>query len=592
MIDVSNDYKLMMQGREVSSRISVEIRSGDSVFYLTDDDIVKGSVSINWRSSNNSDFSLGTCYASSMSFSSFVSVLPEIEGQYITVSMTVFYKVGESEQAIPLGVFRCDSPTVFSMTTSYECYDAMLAFDKQIESRFIGTPWNIIDFICSKCGVEFGTTSQQISRMVNSSQSMVIDPDRVVTYRDALSYISSILGAYCIIDRSGRLSVRQFHSTPDMFLPRHRRQSTAFSGYKTVFNGVKCRFLAEQNFYPYSIINEAVEGILLDLGDIPIIDNTDRVKNEILQNIYNLISGYEYYPCEISMVGDPSIEAGDMITTLDREGYDKNILLTSVTYNWRASSSILSEGGNPKSKAVSSEQKKTKAEQDAIAKASQIVTATFVNGMPITVDDSAQTEITSLRFSTLKELTAIFGAEIPIYSDGDGYIEISYMDAGVTGDVVKARIHEGYNLITLVNHLYYEQSRIVLLQLKAQTEALTEGGTAPEVLIASDSIRSYIFAQGLETEAPWDGIITISENIGYVEAHLQTYGITDGIEVSVDYPVSAGVDEFIASLTSEMQLYQISDTMSLTLEVGEQYLRCGAGHRAGNGRMFAPLQMV
>lgn len=592
MIDVSNDYKLMMQGREVSSRIEVEIRSGDSVVNLTDDDIVKGSLSINWRASNNRDFSLGTTYATAVSFSSFVSVIPEIEGQYVTVSMTVYYKVGNTEQMIPLGVFRCDAPSVKPFTTYYECYDCMLAFDKDIESRFIGTPYNVIDFICNRCGVENGMTTSQVSHMINGTEHLTIDPERVVTYRDALSLVSIILGGYCLINRAGKLVVRQFHSTPDMFLPRHRRQSTTFSGYKTVINGVKCRFLAEQNFYPYSIIDEQTEGILIDLGDIPIIDNTEQVKRQILQNIFDLITGYEYYPCEIEMVGDPSIEAGDMITTLDREGYEKNILLTSVTYNWRASSSIVSEGGNPKSKAVASALKRTKAEQDQITKASQIVTATYVNGQPITVDDSEHTEITSLRFTTNKELTAIFGAEIPIYSDGDGYIEIAYMDAGVTGDVVKARIHEGYNLITLVNHLYYEASRIVLLQLKAQTEPLSEQGTAPEVSIYSDTIRSYIFAQGLETEAPWDGIITISENIAYVETRMLVYGLTDGIEVSIGDPVVGGFSDALSALAMEMQTYQLSDTMSLTLEVGEEYLRCGAGHRAGNGRMFAPLNMV
>lgn len=589
MITVSNDYIQMMRGRRLRNRIRVQIINGEDSYDLENKDIVKKSLSINWRSANNKDFNLGTCYASSMSFSSFVSVIPEIEGQHITIIMTGFYKVGEGEQEIPLGIFRCDSPSVSGLITSYDCTDNMLMFDQNIESRFSGTPYNVLSFICTRCGVELGVTASQISAMINSTRTMVIDPERILTYRDALSYISTILGGYCIIDRSGRLVVRQFHTVPDMDLPRHRRTSTTFAGYKTIINGVKCRFLADQNFYPYQIIDETIEGITIDLGDIPIISDTETVKNQILTNIFNLLRGIEYYPCEIGMVSDPSIEAGDMITTKDRYGYDRNILLTSVTFAWRSESNIISEGGDPKARAVSTPEKKNKVEQNAIAKASQVVTATYVNANPLTVDDTDQETIINLRFATNKDLTAVFGAEIPVFSDGDGYVEISYWDAGSEGDVVKARVHEGYNLITLVNHLHYDPNRIVLLQLKAQTEALTIGGTAPEITIAQDAIRSYIFAQGLEAEEPWDGIITISENIGYVESRLALYGITDGISVEVKLPVAESIDEYLDHVTSGMQMYGISDTITVGLEYGEQYLRCGAGHRAGNGRMFAPL---
>ena len=588
MIDVSNDYIQMMRGRRLSNRIEITIINGEDEYDLTNDDVVKGSLSINWRASNNRDFNLGTCYASSMSFSSFISVIPEVEGQSVTIIMSGFYKVGNGEQEIPLGVFRCDSPKVQSMVTTYDCTDYMLAFDQNVDSRFSGTPYNVLTFICNRCGVPLANTAQQIGQMINSAQTVVIDPERVLTYRDALSYISIILGGYYIIDRSGRLSVRQFHSTPDMDLPRHRRTSTTFAGYKTIVNSVKCRFLAEQNFYPYEITDDTREGITVDLGDIPIIDDTDRTKNQILQNIFDLLKTYEYYPCEIGMVSDPCIEAGDMITTKDRYGYDRNIILTSVTFAWRSESNIMSEGGNPKDKSVSTAEKKNKAEQDAIAKVSQIVTATYVNANQITVDDTAEQEITSLRFVTNKDLTAIFGAEIPVYSSGDGYVEIAYVNSSIEGDVVKARVHEGYNLITLVNHLHYDPNKIVLLQLMAQTEGIGTG-SAPTLTIDQDMIRSYIFAQGLEVEAPWDGIIIISEEVAYVRTQMAVYGLTETVAVSVQDPAESTLSEMVSAIQTRMQMRSLSDTMTLTLEYGDQILRMGMGHRSGLGRMFAPI---
>ena len=589
-INVSQAYRDMMQGREVSSRIQVQILSGDSAYFLNDHDIVKGSWNVNWRASNNQAFSLGTCYASELSFSAFVSVEPEIDGQAVIIEPTMYYKVGTGEVAFPLGQFECSKPKVHVKTTAYECYDRMLAFDKRVEARFSGTPFNVIDFICAKCGVVNGTTSQQIASMINHSQLCVIDPERVKTYRDALAFVSMILGGYCIMDRSGRLSVRKFHTSPDMELPRHRRISTTFGGYKTCFAGCKCRFLAEQNYYPYEDVDESAEGIILDLGDIPIIEDSETVKRTILSNIHGLLETIEYYPCEIDMVGDPSIEAGDMITTKDRNGFDRNILLTSVTYGWRATSQILSEGSDPKMDAVSTNEKRQSASQDAIAKASAIVTSTYVNAGQITVDGSGQESITSLRFVTNKSLTAIFGASIPVYSSGDGYIEITYNDSGIDGDVVKAQVHAGYNLITLVNHLYYDANRIVFLQLEAQTEGIGSG-TAPTITIDANAIRSYVFAQGIETEAPWDGIIAISEDIDYVTAQLAMYGITEGVSVNLYNSIDDAVSDVFATLVAQLAMYSMAETADLSLEYGDQILRMGMGHRAGMGRMFAPISV-
>lgn len=590
MIITSQEYKDMMKGRKVSSRMEVTITSGDSVHLLTEDDIVKGSWTINWRSSNNRAFSLGTCYASSLSFSSFVSVEPEYDGQYITIEPTVYYKVDEITEAVfPLGVFRCDSPKVFSKTTSYECYDAMLAFDVRIESLFSGTPYNALTYICSKCGVQFGLTALEMNAFVNNMQNLVIDPERVNTYRDALSLISIILGGYCIINRSGQLVVRRFHTTSDMELVKWRRISTTFGGYQTAFCGVKCRFLAEQNFYPYSDIDTDIiedgAGIILDLGDIPIIDDTEKVKKQILANIKSVVIGIRYYPCEIEMVGDPSIEAGDRITTKDRHGYDREILLTSVTYAWRAAANILSEGANPKLDAVSTQEKRAQASQDADAKASKVVTSTYVNADSITIDDTESKNITTLKFATNKDLTAIFGANIPIVASGDGYIDITYDDSGIERETFRARVHEGENLVTLVNHLFFYENSIVNLHLRAVSSGIN-GGDAPTLTIAQDTIRSYVFAQGIEADEAWDGVIVIEENINVVETYMEMMSITDGVIVSTQDPVDNTLTALVNAIETQMQVESISDTIQVELELGDHVLRMGMNQMMGMGRTF------
>lgn len=589
MLSTSQEYKEMMLSPWMRSRIEITITDGTTTKVLRDKDIIRESASWNWRSSNNQMLGLGATYASSFSFTSLESMETGYEGKYLDITPVLYFQTGtNTEQAIPMGKYRCTSPKVYKRTTAYDCFDYMLAMDVPIVSIVSGTPYNMLVFACEKCGVTLGNTSAQIAAMVNGTITLYIDPKYVATWRDALAYISTILGGYAQFGRDGKLYIRQFHTTPDMTLVKKRRITSALAGYETVFAGVQCRFLANENFYPYEQIDPyASFGIVMDLGDIPIIQGSTEAKQGILARIWGIVSQIAYCPCEISMVGDPSIEAGDMLETPNASGYMKNILLTSVTYNWRKECSIISEGANPQLSSVSTAAKKVNKAIDNSTKNSTIVTATYVNANQLTIGGSGDTDITYLRFVTNKDLTAIFGAEIPIYSSGDGIIKITYNNSGVDGDVVRARIHEGYNLVTLVNHLHYNESEVVLLTLSASTEAIGSG-SAPSATIAADSVRSYIFAQGIETEAAWDGIIVISEDIYAVQTAMQMQGLTEDVAVYVTADETSAFSAVIEALETGMQSQALGDTMLVTFRYGDQIWRCGMGNRAGMSRILAP----
>lgn len=582
-VNTSQAYKDMMEveERHLSSRLAFVVSDGTNTIELTNKDIIKDSVTANWRSANNSNFSLGTCYAASLSFTALNDRDAQLtEDNPLTITPTVYYNLfNGQEEAIPLGVFECPEPVIYKRTTAYECSDRMLKFDVDIPSRVSGTPFNMLAYICDYCGVVLGNTAQEISRMANSSHLIILDPEEVQTFRDALQYISMILACYCQMGRDGKFYVRQYHKTVDLDIVKRRRVSLTLNGYLTTIAGVKCRFLAEQNYAPYEYITDN-PGLIIDLGDIPIIEDNPEGKYAILQAIYNDIKDIAYYPGEIVMVGDPSIEAGDMISTLDRTGRSKNMLLTSVTWNWRKDAEILSEGGNPQKDSVTTAAKKAQKQVEKNAENAKVITATYVNADTITVQGNAEKDITLLRFVTNADLTAIFGAEIPVYSDGDGYMVITYSDAGIDGDVVRYRLHEGYNLITLVNHLYYDANRIVHLFLKAETESLGTG-TAPTVTIARDTIRSYIFAQGMSAEAPWDGIISLTDNVPYVVTTLSAQALTDSARLITEQPISEQLAESLVEFVTDMQTEAINDTMILELRYHDAICFAGENYYAG-----------
>lgn len=589
MLNTSQAYKKMMTEPLMRSMIDISVSDGIQTIHLYDKDIIRESLSVNWRSSNNQAMQLGATYAASLSFSSFEKMETLYEGRRLVVTPKLYYRTeGNTEQEIPLGVFYCDAPTVYPKTTNYSCLDGMVLLDTQIVTAISGTIYNMLVFGCEKCGVVLGNTSSQIASMVNGTQTVYIDPKYVSTWREAFSYIAILLGGYAQFGRDGKFYIRQFHTTPDMTLAKKRRTSSNFAGYRTVFAGVQCRFLANENFYPYESIDpEASIGVVMDLGDIPIVQGNNEAKQAILTRIRGIVEGLDYYPCSIGMAGDPSIEAGDMIETPNEMGVMRNVLLTSVTFNWRKECQIVSEGANPKMSKVTTSAQRQNRSIDNAQKNSTVVTATYVNANTITLG-SSDTDISYLRFVTNKDLTAIFGAEIPVYSSGEGIIKITYANSGVEGDVVRARIHEGYNLVTLVNHLHYNESEVVLLTLSATMEAIGSG-SVPTATIGADSIRTYIFAQGIETEAAWDGIIVISESVEAVETLMVMQGISEEINVSILSDEPSTFTTVVEALSTGMQTQALSDTMTVEFRYGDHILRCGAGHLAGAGRMFAPV---
>lgn len=582
MIDTSAAYKKMMNGAWVRSRIEIDVTNGREIKHLRNRDIVRESLNGNWRASNNQAFSLGTCYSAALNFSSTQRIPTRVEGEFLTITPAVIYDNGNgTEERFDLGVFRCDTVTAYPKTTSYECYDLMLALDRPVTSRVGGTAYFLLDFIADKCEIILGNTAAEIGAMINSTELLYLDPRYLSTYRDALSQIAIILGGYAIFGRDGKLYIRHFHTTPDRELARKRRTSSSFATYKTYFYGIKCRFLADQNFYTYESNSQTREdGVVLDLGDISIVENDPFHKQQILDNIFSLIRDIEYTPASINMVGDPSIEPGDMIETKDRDGYTKTILLTSVTYNWRKECEILSEGSNPKLGKVTTAQKKTQKQVETSTANNTVVTATYKNADIITITGASAKEITSLKFATLKNLTAIFGAEVPVYASGDGYINITYNDNGVDGDTVTARVHPGYNLITLVNHLYYETGRIVNLKLNAEAEAIGTG-TAPTITIDSDKIRSYIFAQGIEVETPWDGTIILTDAAAYIEAIMEAYGLTGACTLSTVNPDEHRLTEAAAAIQAGVQGIGLSDIIDLTIPYIDSINYAGENYRAG-----------
>ena len=419
MYDVSNAYVNALENSLISSRVegTITLANTNKKITFTDKDILMNSLSVDNRCTNNGTFSLGSVYVGEMS----VSLLNDVDRYSLfdaQVDLKVFVDLGDgTEEEIPMGRFFVDESTRTKKVLALTAYDAMTKFDEDLEVSTTGTPFDLISWMCEKCGVEMAQTEEGFSEFINHDVLLYLDTEKVGTYRDALSYVTALMCAYATIDRTGKLFIGKFSTESSRDVSARRRVSSTVADYHTTFCGVKVRFFANENYYPYIASEEGKDGLVLDMGDNPICQGLDAMKNEVLQNILSELVKMNYVPVNMKTTPDPSLDLGDGITVLNVNGTEESVfsIITSLTWNHHQGQKVVSEGGNSKLDGVSSKEvKKITSIENSSGDKGGLVVKTYTNTQGLSID-SLDEDIVSLSYSTNKDDTeVIFMTTIPI----------------------------------------------------------------------------------------------------------------------------------------------------------------------------------
>ena len=245
MYSTSLKYKQAIAKKLVGSRMVITITTtNNDVITITDSKIVPGSVSYTNKASKNNSFNYGSAYVGEFNMT-ILNVDDSIDRYelYGAKVEPVYYQKLENneEEAIPIGEFYVSEPKRTKKNIALKCYDAMTKFDvPQIIDTF-GTAYELLDFLCTTCGVTLGMTEEEVEAMPNGTQQLTMSAERVPACRDAISYISAVLCGFATIDRSGQLVIRQFSGSSDVTISNGRRTVSTISDYQTYFLGIKAR---------------------------------------------------------------------------------------------------------------------------------------------------------------------------------------------------------------------------------------------------------------------------------------------------------------------------------------------------------------
>ena len=487
-------------------------------------------------------------------------------------------------ETIPLGKFYVNEPSRVGKNITIKAYDGMISLEKGLDESTTGTAYELLLFVSDRCNIELAQTEEEIAALVNSDVLLSVALDRIDTYRDLVSYIAQVTCTFAIFDREGKLKLCEYGTNPAKTIQAKARTSSKFYDFESYFTSVKASFVSDSVYKSYVHIGEYDTGLLYDAGEVPIIQGLDETNQAVVDNMFTKLENVRYVPCEISFIGDPSLDLGDMIVNVDRFGNEITSLITFYKWSYRGGHQIKSAGTNPTLSVVKEKKNKDLANMQAEINAKTVAVYSYTNAKAISVKGGEEVkdlkEVIRIAFAVNEDVTALFMATIQFEMDYDGFVQLdSYLDSVFyENSTVCQYCHAGPNIVTIMNYIpckknttykfsvmartYYKETDIRVNTAKIQTNENARDATilayeavvtalktatelpietlddtitydvvdpiknVPTMKIEKFNVKAAIFGQGLAGEIDWDGTITVSDDVSMLS-------LEDGFDVSV-----------------------------------------------------------
>lgn len=430
MYDVSEKFKSAVKSSNRKSTIYGTLTTKAGVSYpLNDNNVIKDSLYITNQIVNNSKLTFGAVYAGECGFVINSTIdRYSLFGATIALNFLISFEDG-TDESLPLGVFNVDTPERIGSKIKLTAVDNMSKFDISVNEDVNGTWYELLKYISDKCEVGLAQTQEELEALhVNATnQNYTIQQDKIDTYRDALSYLCMVVCANATIDNKGKLKIVQYAlSACDSNDRTTRLNNCKFSDYTTRYAGVKARFFANENYATYTASNPDIDGLTLDLGDIPIVGGTVDGKHDTIKAIMETVTQISYVPATLYIASNPAYELGDMITCNDVNNTSDsvNIYVMEYKYDYRKKETIKCYGDNPLLQNIKGKTDKQLSSVESQLSAKEMVIINATNAKEITIGQDLK-DIVTLNFSVNSDCRPICLFTIPFSIDTDGYVEFS-----------------------------------------------------------------------------------------------------------------------------------------------------------------------
>lgn len=352
MYPVSLEYQEKIKENNRLLEAKIQIQHSKGVLNLSDKDLVTGTLIYTEGSQAGEEFTIGSTVASDISF----TILNKSEyddinfmGSMVTCSIGLEVKEGidahfiqpsqpskmkgyeRKVEYVPLGRFNIDYDPRQRNTIELKAIDNMINLDKPYSLSKLSYPatlYQIYVDICNVADVSIGTTN-----FINKDYIVNKRPEGDLSLRDVLGYVAELTGSFARMNRNGALELKWYTPTGLTLNPSNRfdfKPSDDLVRIKGIMATVEDKTYLSGN-----------EDYAIDLTENPLLQGGHET---VLPNIFNKVKDTVFTPYESSWQGNMAIQAGDIVTQIDRDGKVYKTLVTNSTYKYRGASKLAAKG--------------------------------------------------------------------------------------------------------------------------------------------------------------------------------------------------------------------------------------------------------
>lgn len=393
MKNVTDLFKESCNADIVSCMVKIEVSyntSYEPIVTLSGDDLIENSIRISSQTTSYQSFTIGGVCSSRLNLTlsrKGVSKLKESNAfrKGMCWKVIQWNKVNDDNQdstnfsvnidgsentsgKCKLGVFYVSSIDNDDYSCDIEAYDGMLAFEKSINAtklKFmrnnLKTPGEWVEYIVTTCRtLGYAFSYNMASNLVNLTLKVKISDDvSVKTFREALGYLTILVGGFATFDEDGNLFIRTYDYIPVELTMSHKRLlSGKFDNEVSEITGF---YSSVAGFdYENSVTNASTSNTVdIYVAENPFLRGIQEYnKTEANPDILNALTNISdslltklFYGCDITVTAMPYIDLGDCLSVsrlvvsesgVSSDVINSNIVVCDMTYNFGSSLSIKS----------------------------------------------------------------------------------------------------------------------------------------------------------------------------------------------------------------------------------------------------------
>lgn len=568
MYSVSDEYKAAM--KQQVQRFRMTGTAGDLSF--SDENILSGSFHLTNQCSDDTNVSIGSVYIGELkaTFMKMPFVRQTLDDMAIKPSLGLLLPAGTYED-VPLGIFHVSEANWGESGVEITAYDNMACFDKTIQID--NGSKQIYDFLLTAtnaCGVPLGMEQTEVEALPNGTEEFSVYPENdMETWRDLISWCAMTTGTFATINREGSLVLRLYTSDPvDTIDISHRFSGGKFSDFITRYTGLSIVNIADQSTKYYGLMPD--DGLTFNMGSNPLMqyglaEVTERQRLAVL----NAMQAISYVPMEVSMIGSPVYDLGDVILfTGGIAGDSSKSCITKYDWTYNGTYKATGVGQNPALVSAKSKVDKNIAGLLSTTNSDSIYYYSYVNAEEITIGDGNKGKIIDLKYATQKATYIEFHAEIKLRIDTtetatdnlvtntDGIVTVTYY---MNGEEIKdyypvETLQDGTHLL----HLQYIWKSTANLMGNFAVWISMSGAS---LFIDEGNARAYLVGQGLAGEGAWDGTISPEDEVTPSDLSIIRRTYTDAVSIAMIEQNNAGISDDVPAISLSSILRGISGSV-------------------------------